>query len=194
MKIKSFILLFFLSANLVFAQESKINFKFIENKTQNDYTAIFTILGVKNNSTAEKIKNEISSLQGVNSFKIFYNRRCKVVISNNSNNIENQIRSILIKYNTDFDIDYLTVNDKIIAENLFEFKTINPIKDYKPNPKADLIFPSDFPKYTETGNPQLDRSNHSKAKLEWLENNPDKYKEIYGFEYLDYSDRLGKIK
>ncbi|MFH1319615.1 MAG: hypothetical protein ABII90_03050 [Bacteroidota bacterium] len=41
------------------------------------------------------------------------------------------------------------------------------------------ILPTDFPKYVNTGNPHDDQQNYSIAKEQWIQNNPEGYKELF---------------
>ena len=39
--------------------------------------------------------------------------------------------------------------------------------------------PAGFPNYIDTGYPETDRQNYSQAKQQWINNNPDKYNELF---------------
>ena len=40
------------------------------------------------------------------------------------------------------------------------------------------ILPSDFPKFVNTGNPELDNQNYSKLKQEWISTHQEEYKKM----------------
>jgi len=47
-------------------------------------------------------------------------------------------------------------------------------------PAAAKSADSDFPKYINTGDPQKDMETYEKAKDEWIQKNPEKYKAMQG--------------
>jgi hypothetical protein len=44
--------------------------------------------------------------------------------------------------------------------------------------KLEVVLPSDFPSYVDTGNPKQDLANFHEAKQEWIKNNPENLKKI----------------
>ena len=44
--------------------------------------------------------------------------------------------------------------------------------------RSGYELPDDFPKYTDTGNPESDRDNYRMAKDQWIADNPGKYQEL----------------
>lgn len=43
---------------------------------------------------------------------------------------------------------------------------------------SNEILPNDFPKYVNTGNPELDNQNYSKQKEKWIMEHPEAYKKM----------------
>lgn len=39
--------------------------------------------------------------------------------------------------------------------------------------------PQDFPKFEDTGNPEIDKENYFKRKEKWISENPEKYKALF---------------
>jgi hypothetical protein len=183
------------SITLALAQNPNVNFRFVKtNEAANTKTAVFTIVGVADAKQAGSLSQKIKALEGVQSFKIFYNRRCQLTLVNDDSYNADYIRSVLLSENTDFDIDYVTPLNKPTFVQLSEKKEAHPVLDYKANPITEVTFPSDFPKLIDTGNKEADTKQLAKAKQEWIENNPDKYREITGMEYLDYSNQINFIR
>jgi len=56
-------------------------------------------------------------------------------------------------------------------------KTIKKEKSVIVENKQEM--PAGFPKYIDTGHPETDRQNYSQAKQLWINNNPDKYNELF---------------
>ncbi len=44
--------------------------------------------------------------------------------------------------------------------------------------RSNIELPPDFPKYIDTGNPELDQYNYKIAKEQWISNNYERYKEL----------------
>lgn len=40
------------------------------------------------------------------------------------------------------------------------------------------VLPDDFPKFIDSGNPEADAADYKQRKLEWIENNPERYNEL----------------
>lgn len=196
MKKITFIISFIILFNFLFANnnETGISFRFEKdlNETQKEF--VFTILNVTSDNQVTTIINEIEALIEVTECKIFYKRRCKIIALNSLN--PQQIRNIITKFNVDFDFRYFKITDEILLNNLAKFKKKYPITDYipKPVPLKDRKFPTDYPKYINTDMPEKDKKNYKDRITEWIENNPELYKQITGVEYLDYSSETAKFK
>ena len=65
--------------------------------------------------------------------------------------------------------------DKIIQPDMVGYE-INIQSEGKS--KSIIELPGDFPKYTNTGNPQSDRDRYKTAKEQWITDNPGKYQEL----------------
>ena len=169
--------------------QTKNHFKF-ESQSNGMYETVFTILGNTNDNNIQNIIEKLTSYQEVSSCKIFYNKRCKV-LSTRKLPIRG-VRKVLTKYGTDIDIDYCVINNKVLFNELNQSKISNLNESIKAKPKkqSEWVFPTDFPQYEETGNKTVDDKNYSRRKVQWIENNPEKWKEITGIEYLDYSNKL----
>ena len=150
------------------------------------YETIFTVLGIDNSNTANELIREMSQLKDVIDANIFYNRRCKI-ISKRKLNLE-EIREITKRFNSDIEIGYCTGYDKSTYIELYDFTINNPITDYAPViiPANLWKFPSDFP----TKEKYSDEKELKKAKQQWIEDNPYKWRDITGLEYLDFSINL----
>ena len=179
-------------ATFTLFSQTKGDFKY--SKVNNGiYETVFTVLGIDNENTATSFIKKLEQEDNVISAKIFYNRRCKVFSKEKLN--LGKVREIAKQYNSDVDLGYCTNYDKLTYSDLYIFKVNNPINDYSPKiiPGKDWVFPNDFPSKS-TINDELELR---KAKQKWIEDNPYKWREITGVEYLDYSIRLGfknKIK
>lgn len=150
---------------------------------------IFTIIGIQDDIQANKIIGDFEKYDKIISCKIFYNKRCKITINKQDKEVSaDKFRQILIQNNADFDIDYLKVLNKKVYSDLANKKTlyIDPYKA-QPIPAEKWVYPNNFPKFQDTGNPALDKENFAIAKQNWIEENPEAYKTMTGVEYLDYS-------
>ncbi|MBI5541401.1 MAG: hypothetical protein HY951_15155 [Bacteroidia bacterium] len=178
-----------------FSQNSDVEFKFVktnpENKTK---TAIFTILGVKDAIQSELISTKIKNIPGVVSFKIFYNRRCELTTKNELKINADLIRKTLLQENVDYDVSYVTVNNKLTHATLMEWKDSYPIIGYtpKPVPGNEWVYPSSYPVITSDKRSKTEEANLLKEKQNWIETHPEEYKKMTGLEYLDYSIKLNK--
>ncbi|NVO02280.1 MAG: hypothetical protein HXX09_06210 [Bacteroidetes bacterium] len=153
-------------------------------------TVIFTIVGkILNFEKSTKLISLLSATEGVISFKIFYNRRCKVELLDEKKYDAQYLRSILNSEDVDYDIDYVIVNDKIIESDLLDRKELYPY-NYNPAPVENYQTPKNFPSLINTGDSEKDKILFSQAKQNWIEENPDAYKAMIGIEYLDYSQKL----
>lgn len=54
--------------------------------------------------------------------------------------------------------------------------------------------PEDYPKYKDTGNPKADEENYAQKKKEWIEKNPEKYKEIVSTKPSEKNQNKQKAK
>lgn len=178
-----------------FSQNSDIEYKFVktnpENKTK---IAIFTILGVKDAVQSELISTKIKNIPGVVSFKIFYNRRCELITKNEAKLNADIIRKTLLQENVDYDVYYVTVNNKLTHATLMEWKDSYPIIGYtpKPVPGNQWVYPSDFPVLNSNNKSKSEEIRFSNEKQLWIETHPEEYKKMTGLEYLDYSVKLNK--
>lgn len=179
----------------VFSQNSKLEFKYeTKSEISKENTVIFTILGNKIDfAKSEKLASVMLKTEGIVSFKIFYNRRCKLILKDEPKYNAKYIRNILLSEDLDFDIDYVNVTDKFIESDLLDKKLLYPY-NYHPTPIENYSIPKSFPTLVDTGNPEQDKIILGEAKQKWIEENPDTYKAMTGFEYLDYSQKLKGLK
>ena len=141
--------------------------------------AFFNLSGNSETKNIDILISDINRINGVKSFKIFYNRICKIVMEPSVT--AESIRQFLIDYNLDFDIESVDTSDPKIKSELIDKKRLSPVSDITMLiPPDEWIYPENFPKYIDTGNPQLDEENLANAKQEWIKNNPDAYKKMTG--------------
>lgn len=183
-KITILIITFVLLASIGFSQNK---FKYTKRTQNGIYETVFTVLGIYDNSTSSDLINQIIKVEGVTDAKIFYNRRCKILSEKELD--FDLIRKIVKSYNADFQIEYCDIKDKFTYIEISTFSKNYSIVDFTPNriPANKWVFPEDFP----TKENISDISKLAKAKQNWIEENPYKWRDITGVEYLDFSQKLG---
>lgn len=190
-----FVFLALITYNLGFSQSTDVEFKYVKNNVENKTkTAVFTILGVKDAQQSNVISSKINSIEGVISFKIFYNRRCELITKNDSKLNADFFRKILLLENADYDVSYVNINSKLTHATLMEWKDSYPIIGYtpKPIPGDKWIYPASFPKITSDKKTKTEEASLLIEKQNWIETHPEEYKTMTGLEYLDYSIKLNK--
>ncbi len=169
-------------SSFVFGQ-NRFKYSKIEN---NKYETVFTVLGIYDKATANQFINKLIETDNVIDGKIFYNRRCK--ITSKKELYFEQIRQIAQEFNADFQLGYCVIKDKRTYAEIAEFSENYKISDYTPQiiPASEWVFPADFPKKEKYTNAE----DLKKAKQQWIEDNPYKWRDITGLEYLDFSINL----
>ncbi|MFH2144385.1 MAG: hypothetical protein ABIJ97_18325 [Bacteroidota bacterium] len=183
---KKLLLSLFISLISLMAYSQDIKFKFVEEKGDQK-VVIFSIVGITDNSHANQIVEFLESYDEIISCKIFYNKRCKLIVQSSVDTEDATIcRRLLQKQNVDFDVDYIIAETKALYLELSDKKNIFPDL-YKPNPipSNEWVYPSSFPKYTDSGDAETDSRNYAASKQQWIEDHPDEYKSMTGVEYLD---------
>ena len=181
-KIIIIFVLFAFYHNTTFSQNSFKYSKVSEGK----YETVFTVLGIFDDNTANSFINKIIQESDVINGNIFYKRRCK--ISSKRELDFDRIREIAKSYNSDIQLGYCIINDKATYIEISEFSKNYKITDYTANiiPANQWVFPDDFPKKQDYKNISV----YKQAKQDWIENNPIKWRDITGLEYLDFSINL----
>ena len=59
-------------------------------------------------------------------------------------------------------------------------------------PKRQINYPDDFPKFIDTGNPEADKKAWVEARKKWIEDNPERYLQIFPNEKLPAKENAGK--
>ena len=167
-------------ASTVLYSQTESYFKFQE-QVNNKYETVFTIIGIENTEISTKISKELESTKGVEVCKIFYNRRCKI-ISEEVLYVQ-RIHNILQKFDADVDISYCKINEKLLYTELKSAKLSSKKVKLNHIPVSEWIFPDDYPKEKDIKG----KLEYKLAIKNWIENNPERWKEFTGREYLDYS-------
>ncbi len=177
--------------NVSVSQDTK--FKYLK-KNDDRQEIVFSIIGIKNDNHAKMIMEEFEKFDQVLSCQIFYNKRCKLIVTNDvKTDNADKCREMLKRHNVDFDIDYIEPQNKTTFIELQELKENNPY-NYTPNPvpASKWEYPADFPKYQDTQDPKQDKQKFAEAKQKWIETHPEEWKKMTGIEYLDYSVKINK--
>ena len=189
---KNFILILLINISIFsYSQTENIGVEFkYKTETIENTTAIFSIYGINTEQAANNLKNSILNDPNIISFKIFYNKRCKIIYNNNTD--ANYIRRILRDNSADYDMDYVIVLDKYTEEELYSVIKEN-YTEYNlrhTNTRGDWITPEDYPTY----NTAEEKLTIEARRTEWIENNPERYKKMTGRDYLDIATNKRIIK
>jgi len=171
---KNFIIILFIYFSVIsYSQNNNIGVEFkYKTETIDNITAIFSIYGINTEEKANKLKKTLLNDENIISFKIFYNKRCKIEYKNNID--ANYIRKIFRTDYIDYDMDYVTILDKFTEEELFLIVKAN-YDEYKirhTSQRGDWIIPNDYP----TEETVKDKETRLKLQTQWIENNLEKYK------------------
>ncbi|PLX04084.1 MAG: hypothetical protein C0594_09580 [Marinilabiliales bacterium] len=169
---------FMLFSVTVSAQSMKIDYKFVENKGDKK-EVVFTVLGIETPEQEQSLVTRINAHKAVESFKIFYGRRCIALVDKNMT--ADEMRSMILLENAEISRDYVHIYDKKTEYEISGYTLHNPITGYT-RTKGTRVFPKDFPKEDATKS----RKENVTAKIQWAQENPEVFKEVMGHEYLDY--------
>ena len=173
-------------------------FKYVKaNTDENVYEIVFSIVGISGDKQSDEIQQAFYSFEEVKSFKIFYNKRCKIILDmgfNEDNGVyADKYREVLLAHDADIDIDYVIPETKQVMIELSQKK--NQYKDdYTPQliPSNQWIYPKELATIINNEKQKGDKKSLEKAKTQWIEDHPEEYKNMTGVEYLDYSIYLDK--
>lgn len=158
-------ILFSISVSLSFSQENRIDFKVSPTKSKveiekPDFRAVsFKLIGVANDEKRAEIENLLNNSGFIMECKLQLSGKCFMFVKEDKT--ADYIRKTLLLPNyVDYDFISVVVNDKSLMG------------------KSESIVPADFPQFIDTGNPEQDNIDFATRKDDWIENNPEKYKEI----------------
>jgi len=167
------------------AYSQDIQFKY-SNSSSEGQIAVFSIVGIQSDNQTNQIITDISNLKDVLSFRIFYNKRAKLVTSAAIS--AKEIRSLLKAHDVDFDYEYFIVKSKSDFIEMSDKKKLFPntykISLVKGN---EIEYPDSYPKLILDTKGKPDKKANTLAKTVWIESHPEEWKSMTGREYLDYS-------
>lgn len=170
----------------LYSYSQEIKFKFVEDKGEFK-EVIFAVVGITDDTHSNQIIELFEGRDEIVSCKMFYNKRCKMVVHSTFTPDEaSEYRQLLLSQNVDLDINYVIVENKSIYLDLIEKKkNSSDTYVFAPIPSNEWQYPPSFPKYTDTGNSVADSKNYALQKQQWIEDHPEEYKLMTGKEYLD---------
>lgn len=137
----------------------------------------FLIMGMESWEDAKKIDEYIGKQEGILTSRADYNtqRYFGIFLANSGideNTFKRWMKTNGFKLKNYREGVYGV--DKIIQPDI----TGTKINIQTGRVKSTVELPGDFPKYTDTGNPQSDRDSYKTAKDQWIADNPGKYQEL----------------
>ena len=158
----------------------------------------FSVYGVNTPTDALDLKSSMESKQGIISCQTdIANNQCTIIagfeiqkkdivditssagikVSNYSQEIHLQKRQNTTQTQMSDELKQKRMLETYGKPQPEDTKSIKKEKSVIVKNKQEM--PASFPQYIDTGHPEIDRQNYSQAKQQWINNNPDKYNELF---------------
>lgn len=170
------IILLFCAINQLVAQNQADVLEFTRMKTAGQgYTIYFNLIGIAGEDHAETILQELlnePSIYDGTFFKTPDNKDRFQIFVTDLSITANYVRDIVKSHGADYDFTTVMVNGVIpnLGEQGVSIHSLG-------SQRTPIIF-DDFPQYKDTGDPKNDAQNYRREKLEWINNNPEKYEQL----------------
>ncbi|MDY0140662.1 MAG: hypothetical protein RBR97_02065 [Bacteroidales bacterium] len=151
------------------------NYEFLRQRPAGEgFTTFFDLSGLKDDFTADQIISALRADENISRADYFSlkNGKDRIHIFYNNSIDANYVRAIIQAHNVDYDLTTVLLNGELQQSKDEKIR----LRNLSSNQTS--INESDFPKYENTGNKDIDDNNYRVRKDTWIENNPEKYESI----------------
>ncbi len=165
------LMLYLLVSLGISAQEGKLSFTLLKPSNE-DYVVYFNVTGISSFDQAEKLVDIVLNIPGIYDGRYFLTstNKDRFWLKISTDVTPEQIRAVLRENGYDYDFSTIAVDGVILnPEKQPESSQISS------EPHSPAI--EGYPEFIDTGNPEKDKQDYANRKREWINNNPEKYKQ-----------------